>query len=351
MPTDYLEKQYPGYPRHPYKNGQLSDGQLSDSSPYFVGFDTGDPGLGVNASNKPLAPMQALPGEDWHDVMTYCIKQWISNQTYTAIYNRLMDENKEEKRIELLAYLPASRGPGRAPIEYPDDRDRWSLGSTAIAQDAPHDAKGTKPATKMVTRDLVVVRATINQAAGSGNIAKVIRVARAMTSTSHDNAVRLCRILPNGQAPENVPMNVIPIASPPKGERMATATAVLPYVPGRAVLELFIGDKLVDQLQASLNAPKLERIDQPKAIGNSLRFSWKEAKDPDADTITYDVQMRFAENDPWRTVALDLTKPELSLPAERFQGVAVIHVRVIASDGYHSTAKESGALYLIHAHS
>ncbi|MFL6333272.1 MAG: hypothetical protein ACJ754_08030 [Pyrinomonadaceae bacterium] len=52
----------------PFKDGQLSNGNGA-----FVGFDIGDEQHGI--------PMQALPGSRWHDVMTYCERQWISSYT------------------------------------------------------------------------------------------------------------------------------------------------------------------------------------------------------------------------------------------------------------------------------
>lgn len=65
---------------YPYDNGQLGS---SDAS--FAGFDVGDPVNGL--------PMAALPGTQWHDVMTYCPLQWMSAYTYQGVRKRLLDEN------------------------------------------------------------------------------------------------------------------------------------------------------------------------------------------------------------------------------------------------------------------
>jgi hypothetical protein len=60
-------------------------GQLANADNAFVGFDVGDPAHSL--------PMAALPGTDWHDVMTYCNTQWLSSYTYQPIYTRLVAEN------------------------------------------------------------------------------------------------------------------------------------------------------------------------------------------------------------------------------------------------------------------
>ena len=65
---------------YPFENGQLANGNGS-----FIGFDVGDPANGI--------PMQALPGMQWHDVMTYCDRQWLSAYTYLGIRRRLEAED------------------------------------------------------------------------------------------------------------------------------------------------------------------------------------------------------------------------------------------------------------------
>lgn len=86
-----FQRRHPGFPQgrqdadpleggFPYPNGQISNGP-----PRYVGFDIGDPALGL--------PMRALPGESHHDVMTYASHQWLSRYTYHAILDRLIHED------------------------------------------------------------------------------------------------------------------------------------------------------------------------------------------------------------------------------------------------------------------
>jgi hypothetical protein len=67
-------------PTFPYANGQLSD---ADGK--FIGYDMGDPALGLD--------MKVLDGIEHHDVMTYADRQWVSAYTFEAIRQRLFDED------------------------------------------------------------------------------------------------------------------------------------------------------------------------------------------------------------------------------------------------------------------
>jgi hypothetical protein len=74
QPRDPLETTFP-YP----------NGFISDPDQRLVGLDIGDRALGV--------PMRALPGNVYHDVMTYADYQWLSAYTYQAIHDRLIYED------------------------------------------------------------------------------------------------------------------------------------------------------------------------------------------------------------------------------------------------------------------
>jgi hypothetical protein len=64
---------------YPYPNAQLSGPNRA-----FVGYDAGYPARGI--------PARALPGTQWHDVMSYCPNQWVSAYTYKALLDRLRQE-------------------------------------------------------------------------------------------------------------------------------------------------------------------------------------------------------------------------------------------------------------------
>ena len=79
----------------------FTGGQLSNADGAFVGFDVGDIANGL--------PLRALPGTAWHDVMSYCVNQWISSFTYTGIRTRLIAEDGMLGMGGPGAPLPAAR--------------------------------------------------------------------------------------------------------------------------------------------------------------------------------------------------------------------------------------------------
>ena len=70
-------------------------GQLSNIDSLFIGFDVGD--------SRYAIPMEALPGTLWHDVMSYCQRQWISSYTYGAMLTRINAENSLSPGASLFA--------------------------------------------------------------------------------------------------------------------------------------------------------------------------------------------------------------------------------------------------------
>ena len=73
--------------RDPLSSFPYADGRISDAAEGCVGFDTGDPELGL--------PMRALPHPDNSDFMTYCENQWVSRHTYNEIFDRLHLEDAQ----------------------------------------------------------------------------------------------------------------------------------------------------------------------------------------------------------------------------------------------------------------
>lgn len=83
---------HPGFPPPNVNGGQdrsdvhfpYPEGLISPIGGATVGFDIGDAALGL--------PMQVLPGDVHHDIMTYEDRQWLSPYTYHAIHDELVRE-------------------------------------------------------------------------------------------------------------------------------------------------------------------------------------------------------------------------------------------------------------------
>jgi hypothetical protein len=109
-----LGRPHPGFcaqshddPDFPYEQGLISNGRQ------FVGLDMGDPDLAI--------PMRALPGDVWHDVMTYCEHQWVSPYTYAAMLARLREEESVDAGPQVVHGEPvdqpvADGSDGRTPV-------------------------------------------------------------------------------------------------------------------------------------------------------------------------------------------------------------------------------------------
>ena len=78
--------------KHPSKGNACGHSASDASYPYTgaaigaddttEGFDAGDTSLGI--------PRAVYPGTKWFDVMSYCDNQWISDYTYTGMYNYMV---------------------------------------------------------------------------------------------------------------------------------------------------------------------------------------------------------------------------------------------------------------------
>lgn len=76
----------PSQGRDPQSTYPYVLGRLSDAAEDCIGFDTGDPDLGM--------PMRAYPHATSSDFMTYCDDQWVSRHTYDELFDRLVEEDE-----------------------------------------------------------------------------------------------------------------------------------------------------------------------------------------------------------------------------------------------------------------
>jgi hypothetical protein len=69
-------------PGFPYGNTSTARAPIGPADGSMEGFDSGDPSFGIARA--------VLPSSTWNDVMSYCSNQWISNYTYTGMYNYML---------------------------------------------------------------------------------------------------------------------------------------------------------------------------------------------------------------------------------------------------------------------
>jgi hypothetical protein len=294
--------------RHPGFCGESHDdpsypfvgGQLSNADDAYVGFDVGDATFGL--------PMTALPGTDWHDVMTYCSTQWLSSYTYTGIRTRLVAED---------ALGPGGGGSGR-----PDER-------------FPPGFEQPGATTK---RTLVSIIAEVNVARGTGRIAYVLPVTRArVTPVDPDSAVTIRTRDGRGQMLDEWKVPVKPFAEEaPEDAGHALCDAIMALHPDAAAIELYVKGQLVDTLRSATSSPSVRdvRVRAFDARGLVLGWDGDASQDP---RHSYNVQLSDDNGRSWRTVAVGVMDRQITIHPDNVPRDRRVLFRVQATDGFRST--------------
>ncbi len=283
---------------YPFPNGQLSEADEA-----FVGLDVGEADLGL--------PMRIMGGVDSHDVMSYCDDQWLSSFTYGGIYDRLIAEDA----------LPAGAGGGSA---------------TAAAMDG---AGGAEPSGMRLI-------AALNLTTTSGSITSVLPAGGADEATAGagqpDHVTVRVRDADGAILDERPVGFVRSTCEDPDDDVTGVVDAVLPAVDGAASIELLVDGHVVDSHPVGGEvAPvgELERVDREsagpgEAPGGALELRWAAPDAPPGQR--YIVQISDDAGTTWRTVAVGLTEPALTVPPDELTADEIT-VRVLATTGSGTT--------------
>jgi hypothetical protein len=264
---------------YPFPNGQLAD-----AGGAFVGVDVGDPALSL--------PMRVLDGVTCHDVMSYCDNEWLSSFTYAGIYDRLVAENglaaganaRQEAGMRIVGALNLTRKSG------------------SIASVLPADQVSDAPARE------------------SGPSTVVVRLLDA-----------------NGAVLDERPANFqLSACEDPDDDETGTVDVLVPDQPGAARVELLIDGQVVAGEPVGGRPVVGEMVQSarmaagPAASGQDLELRWDAPGAPAGQR--YIVQLSDDAGNSWRTVAVGLTEPAISLPAQELTGDTVT-VRILATTG------------------
>jgi hypothetical protein len=311
--------QRPDDPSYPFATGQLAN---ADNA--FVGFDVGDP-----AQNLPMA---ALPGVDWHDVMTYCNNQWLSSYTYEGIRVRLAAEDN----------LPPgpSPGPGSGPgAGRPDERFPERIGRPD--ERFPERIAREEAAAE---RNLISVVATVNLTKEEGKIKYVNPLPQAEASRTEPDSPVILRVKgADGQVLHEYPVSVKPLSDTPGPDHLGLVDVALPVDADARAVELSIAGRAVDTFQASATPPEVRGLTRAAAERDTLSIAW-EAEAGTGDDHTYNVQVSTDDGRTWQTLAVGLATPEVTIDRNQFYGAGNVLVRVIATDGFRSSVVTSEPL-------
>jgi hypothetical protein len=312
-------------------------GQLSDSDSLYAGFDF--------TNNNPLR------GTLWHDLMTYCVRQWISSYSYLHIYCRLKEENGGSCPPDL-SPSPSDVLPPAAPtnlrVSELEDNSVVSPLSRPVEIE-PMAIKVLHTSTHAESRTsskFLKIHAVVNVKNGTGRIVLITpRVETRPRLVGTDSGARIRVKDRSGNIIADHPLTLMPENSLfDQANENNQVSIAIPFAPKTGVIELLVGTKVVDMRQASLHPPTLANIHLSR-VGNKLVIAW-DATDEESNKLIYDVRISSDKGKSWETVAVLLSHPRLSLPIEQIQNYSTITVHVVASDGFNTTALKSSPLSL-----
>lgn len=289
------------------------DGQLSNADNRYVGFDSGDSALGI--------ARQALSGQIWHDVTTYCIKQWISSVTYSNIRCRLHYEEN------------GSRCPGLFFHRFSDRlEDRLEAISRRIPLKTTPPIPKPGPPPGPIFNPYLSILATVNLHDQTGEIRFVTRALKPGANLGPKDPRAELRVR------TATGTRTYPVNAPDGEERLSDngPSSIAMTVPAARRLELLIGGKVVSVRQPSAKLPGISNIRLRAPIeANQPVLIWDadETQDPN---IYYSVQLSFDGGKTWDLVAVALSKREFKIPVGKITDFAKLVVRIQVSDGFRS---------------
>lgn len=287
-------------PSYPYPNGQLAD-----ANDRYVGFDVGDAVRNI--------PMLSLPGTDWHDVMTYCQRQWVSAYTYEAIRLRLAAEDA----------LPAGPAPGPARGGRPDAR--------FPEESLPKDMAAS-------TRRLIHVVATVNLGTGKGIIRYVHPISQGTPSQQDPVSSVSLRVKDSSDSvidEHRAKARMLSDPSPDE-DRSGIIDAILEVPTNARSIELIIDGEVVHMFRAGDASPSVRGLKVVVTPPSSLGLIWE----PQAgeEEISYTLQVSIDNGRTWQTLGVGLRRADVVVDRQQFKGHKSVLGRVIATNGFTSSA-------------
>jgi hypothetical protein len=306
---------------HPGFCGESSDdsnyphsgGQLAGFVGSYVGFDVGDPALNL--------PMVALPGTMWHDVMTYCNRQWLSAYAYLGISARLVAESTMGA-TPARALATVSRSGGRPDERFPDKlKDEGGI-----------------PGPVETTERVVSVVATVDLTDRNGKIQFVNPVsAGEVSSMERDSPVVLRIKREDGQVIGEHPVAVKLNSEIAPGEnRIGLVDVAVPVGSDAKSIELVIGGQIVDTFRSAATPPAAGVVTRARVEEDELIVAVETQRGLERDYV-YSVQVSVDGGATWQTMAVGLKEPVSTIDRRQFRGVGEVQLRVIATDGFTST--------------
>lgn len=277
---------------YPYTGANIgaSDGSLE-------GFDGGDAGFGIAKA--------VYPGTVWHDVMSYCNNQWISDYTYNGMYNYM--------------------------IGHP---------STAAST-----AASTRSANIAVSGDFLSVAGSINAAGTAASFSYVRRltdVANQPPLVAGGYALKLLGATNNELASYSF--------TPTQDTEGTTLgfSQVVNFVAGTRTIQVVKGAAVLATLAVSANPPVISNVALQGAaspVSGVVTLGWT-ASDPDGGALTFDIFYSRDSGATFQPVTMGATGTSAQIDTAQLGGSGTAILRVVASDGV-NTAETNSAPFVM----
>ena len=293
---------------YPYTGAQIGADNNTE------GFDAGDSFYSV--------PRAVYPGAVWHDVMSYCNNQWISDYTYRGMYNFMtggplaMSAQAEEDlpRIE----------------QMPDDGQKM----------VPFSSQGAA-----ISGDWVMVQGTIISGTSSASLQKLTRVNELAGLPELIPGAYSIRLTGNGGST----LADYPFTPLPGDENTPDILSINQVVTMTAgaqqlrIVRLSDGVTLAAQV-ISANAPVVSNValqSPANPVTGTVTLAWN-ASDADNDTLTFDVFYSNNGGSSFESVQSGITGNSAQVDTSSLAGGNGFF-RVIASDGVNIGQADSPA--------
>jgi Viral BACON domain len=274
-------------PNYPYSGADIGATDASE------GFDPGDPSLGI--------PAAIYPGTQWHDVMSYCNNQWISDYTYKGMYDYMI-AHPSLNAVEPTAAL-------------------------------------------RVSGDFLSVAGTIITSTNSASIVRLrhaTNVASVPARTPGAYSIRLFNAA-NSQLAD-YPFT----PADDSGENQIGAlgfSQVVDFVAGtRQVTIVRLSDGTVlTSMNISSNPPVVSQValqNPPNPVTGTVTLGWS-ASDPDGDQLTFDVFYSRDAGVTWQPVRSGVTATSVTIDTAQLGGSGSAILRVVASDSANTGQADS----------
>ncbi|WP_287158338.1 BACON domain-containing carbohydrate-binding protein [Chloroflexus sp.] len=275
------EKDGPMDYSYPYANSRIGVGSLE-------GFDSGDGFLGIAPSIK--------PNDQWYDIMGYCNPWWISDYTYTALYNYMI---ANPPQLQALSSTPQVAG-------------EWLYIAGNLRADGSQAS-------------ILFVRRMSNPAS-------------VPPLNPGDYAIRLYD--GNGVLLADHPFSGL---SQGEDDDLGIDQAV-PYVNGTRQVRIVrrANEQTLAIWSLSANPPTVSNValaGAPSPVTGTVTLNWT-ASDPDGDPLTFDILYQRVGETEFRPVRLGVTGNSAQIDTALFSGGGAV-LRVVASDGGHTAQADT----------